>query len=178
MKLNEDKIVNAFALLALVALLLMAGKVFAGSATVSWTAPTKNTDGSALTDLAGFRVYYGSNPALLDQVAQAPGATTTSATINNLPEGSTWYFAVKAYNTRNAESALSAAASKSFTVPNPPGNVTVASLGYVLELRANGVYRLVRNGSVPLGIPCTPIPGNTGDWLGLAGDRLAVCGPG
>ena len=30
-----------------------------GTATVSWTPPTTNTDGSALTNLAGYRVAYG-----------------------------------------------------------------------------------------------------------------------
>jgi hypothetical protein len=29
------------------------------TAIVSWTPPTQRTDGSALTDLAGYRVYYG-----------------------------------------------------------------------------------------------------------------------
>ncbi|MDE2050811.1 MAG: putative Ig domain-containing protein, partial [Gammaproteobacteria bacterium] len=33
-----------------------------GTAAVSWTAPTTNSDGSALTDLAGYHVYYGTSP--------------------------------------------------------------------------------------------------------------------
>src|SRR5262245_39192746 len=35
------------------------------STTVTWTAPTLNTDGSALTDIAGYRVLYGTSPANL-----------------------------------------------------------------------------------------------------------------
>ncbi len=32
-----------------------------GTATLSWTPPTQNTDGSPLTDLAGYRVYWGTS---------------------------------------------------------------------------------------------------------------------
>jgi Putative Ig domain len=51
-----------------------------GSAALSWTAPTQNTDGSALTDLAGYRVYHGTSPSALSDVVQVPGATSTSYT--------------------------------------------------------------------------------------------------
>ena len=37
-----------------------------GSATLSWTAPQQNTDGSPLTDLAGFEIRYGQNESALD----------------------------------------------------------------------------------------------------------------
>ena len=33
-----------------------------GSITLSWTAPTENEDGSALTDLAAYKIYYGTSP--------------------------------------------------------------------------------------------------------------------
>ena len=33
--------------------------VATGSATLSWTPPTTNTDGSSLTNLAGYKVYWG-----------------------------------------------------------------------------------------------------------------------
>ena len=42
-----------------------------GTATLSWTAPTQNTDDSALTDLAGFRVYYGSSAFGVESAAEA-----------------------------------------------------------------------------------------------------------
>src|SRR6266568_1650783 len=50
--------------LALGGLLLMAAPGGAGVIDASWTAPTTNVDGSSLTDLASYRVYYGtSNPS-------------------------------------------------------------------------------------------------------------------
>src|SRR5262249_136465 len=38
-----------------------------GTATVNVTPPTRNTDGSALTNLAGMRIYYGTSPGSLTQ---------------------------------------------------------------------------------------------------------------
>jgi nitrite reductase/ring-hydroxylating ferredoxin subunit len=77
-----------------------------GTATLSWTAPTQNTDGSPLTDLAGFRVYHGASPGSLNEMTQLPGATTTSYTYGQLASG-THYFAVSAYNSAGGESELS-----------------------------------------------------------------------
>ena len=76
------------------------------NATLSWTAPTANTDGSALTDLAGTQIYYGTSASNLNQSVQVAGATQTSYTINNLTSG-TWYFGGVAYATTGAQSALS-----------------------------------------------------------------------
>jgi hypothetical protein len=78
-----------------------------GSATVSWTPPTTNEDGSPLTNLAGFRVLYGQTADALANRIEIPSAVVTSATIEGLEPG-TWYFSVKSYTTVNVESNLSA----------------------------------------------------------------------
>ncbi|MEO6186343.1 MAG: putative Ig domain-containing protein, partial [Steroidobacteraceae bacterium] len=85
-----------------------------GSATLSWSAPTQNTDDSALNNLAGFRVYQGSSPSTLVQVATMASPTMTSLVISNLTSG-TYYFAVSAYTSSGEESALSTVGSK--TIP-------------------------------------------------------------
>jgi hypothetical protein len=82
-----------------------------GSATVSWTPPTTNTDGTALTDLASFRVVYGRDSDALDQSVTVENAGATSHTVNNLTSG-TWYFAVVVVNQAGVESGLSNVASK------------------------------------------------------------------
>jgi hypothetical protein len=82
-----------------------------GSATLRWTPPTLNEDGSPLTDLRGYRVYYGTSSTNLDTVLDLPNPGLASAVIENLSPA-TWYFAVKAYNTANAESGFSNIASK------------------------------------------------------------------
>jgi Putative Ig domain len=76
------------------------------SATIDWVPPTKNTNGSALTDLAGVRIYYGTSASSLTQVMQVASSTQTSATISNLTAG-TWYFGGVAYTTTGAESTMS-----------------------------------------------------------------------
>ncbi|MGH8201568.1 MAG: fibronectin type III domain-containing protein [Steroidobacteraceae bacterium] len=83
-----------------------------GSATLTWTAPVNNTNGSALTDLAGYHIYYGASPSAMSTVIDVASAGTTSYTISSLASG-TWYFAVNAYTTDGTESALSNTGSKS-----------------------------------------------------------------
>jgi hypothetical protein len=83
-----------------------------GSATLSWQPPTENTNGSALTDLAGTRIHYGTSASNLGHVVQLSGAGQSSYTIGNLTTG-TWYFATTAYATDGTESSLSSVVSKS-----------------------------------------------------------------
>jgi hypothetical protein len=82
-----------------------------GTATLSWNAPTQNTDGSPLSDLAGYRVYHGTSPNFLDQMTQLPGAGNTTYVFSQLAIG-THYFAVAAYTSSGVESALSSVGSK------------------------------------------------------------------
>jgi Putative Ig domain len=82
-----------------------------GWASLSWVPPTQNVDGTPITDLAGYRVRYGTTSASLDKVLQIPSPTVTSAMLEALPAG-TWYFAVKAYTAANVESDLSNVAQK------------------------------------------------------------------
>ncbi len=84
------------------------------SASVSWTPPTTNTNGTALTDLAGYRIYYGTSPDTLNQTVNVPSAGTTDYVVQGLSAG-TWYFAVVAYTNTGLESALSSVASKNIT---------------------------------------------------------------
>ena len=61
-----------------------------GSATITWTPPTQNTDGSSLTNLAGYRLYYGTNSASLTQTVQIANAGASSYVVENLSPA-TWY---------------------------------------------------------------------------------------
>jgi hypothetical protein len=83
----------------------------AGSASLSWTAPTLNIDGTPVTDLAGYHIYYGTSVGALNSLIDVPGATTTEFEISNLNSG-TYYFIVTAYNSLGFESAGSNQASK------------------------------------------------------------------
>jgi len=86
----------------------------AGSAAVTWTAPTTNTDGSALTDLAGFYVNFGTSADSMLQQVQIASPGATGYTVTGLTSG-TWYFSVSAYTTTGLQSAPSAAVSKTIS---------------------------------------------------------------
>lgn len=69
----------------------------AGTVTLNWQAPTTNTDGTALNDLGGYTIDYGTNSAQLTQSATV-ASPATSYTFQNLTPG-VWYFTVRAYTT-------------------------------------------------------------------------------
>jgi nitrite reductase/ring-hydroxylating ferredoxin subunit len=83
----------------------------AGTATLKWVAPSKNTDGSAITNLSGYVISYGLSASSLSQTVSISSPATTSYTVQNLGQG-TWYFAVSATETDGTVSALSAVVSK------------------------------------------------------------------
>jgi hypothetical protein len=82
-----------------------------GSATLTWTAPAQNTDGTALNNLAGFRIQYGTSASALTQTIQVANAGLATYVVTGLSSG-TWFFSVRAYNNTGAESANSSVVSK------------------------------------------------------------------
>lgn len=77
-----------------------------GGVTLSWEAPTTNADGTPLTDLAGYRIYYGTGPTHLDQTIRIKSVGIQTYVLDNLSSG-TWYFAIIAVTDTGNESALS-----------------------------------------------------------------------
>jgi hypothetical protein len=77
-----------------------------GSAELSWTAPTENADGTALTDLAGFRVYWGQAADELSFSASIDNPSVSMYLIGNLTPA-LWFFAVTAIDSTGQESVLS-----------------------------------------------------------------------
>jgi hypothetical protein len=82
-----------------------------GSATLSWTPPTSNTNGTTLSNLAGYRIYYGTSSSNLSRSIQVANAGVTRYVVPDLSAG-TWYFAVRAYSSTGGESANSNTGSK------------------------------------------------------------------
>jgi hypothetical protein len=85
-----------------------------GMATVTWTPPTENTDNTPLTDLAGFKIYYGTDQSQLTQSIVIDDPAASSWEVSNLSGNTTYYFAVTAFNSNGVESELSSIASKTF----------------------------------------------------------------
>jgi hypothetical protein len=77
-----------------------------GSATLSWSAPTQNEDGSALTNLSGYRIYVGTDSGNYDQNITLNTAGITAYVVENLVPD-TYYFAMTAVNQLGVESGFS-----------------------------------------------------------------------
>jgi hypothetical protein len=85
-----------------------------GSATLSWSAPTQREDGSALTNLAGYRIRYGNTLGSYPNQLQIPNPGVTTCVVENLPAG-TYYFVATAYDSEGRESEFSAVVSKTIS---------------------------------------------------------------
>ena len=82
-----------------------------GSALLTWNPPTQNTDGTSLSNLAGYRVYWGTTQNSLTNSKTINNSGLASYVVDQLTPA-TWYFAVSAVNNSGVESSLSNVASK------------------------------------------------------------------
>ena len=78
-----------------------------GNATLSWSAPSENSDGSALTDLGGFKIHYGTEPTQLTNSIALTNPGLLTYVVAELPVGATYYFTVTAVTKTGVESARS-----------------------------------------------------------------------
>lgn len=124
-----------------------------GSVPISWTAPTQNTDGSALTNLAGFVLSYGSTPAAADYRISITNAATRSYTVTGLTP-SAWYFTVQSVRADNITSLPSNAVSATVAAPPPPPPLTVVG-PYSYEASGTAIAPTMSAiGLVLPGLPC------------------------
>ncbi len=82
-----------------------------GTASLSWTPPTMNTDSSLLVDLAGYKIYYGQTSGTPSDVIVVYHTGISDYLVENLSTG-TWYFTVSAIDTSGNESVKSNEAMK------------------------------------------------------------------
>jgi hypothetical protein len=73
------------------------------SVTLSWMPPTENEDGSALTDLAGYRIRYGDSSGSYSNTISLNTAGLATYVVEGLLP-STYYFVMSAINSRGVES--------------------------------------------------------------------------
>lgn len=85
--------------------------VASGSATLTWQPPTNRTDGSALTNLAGYKVLWGTSRGNYSSSVQLTNAGITRYVVENLAPA-TYYFVVVAVDANGLESNPSNEASK------------------------------------------------------------------
>ena len=124
---KRPAIFSGIAFFALLVMTMMAATLYVGAApaeaavaSVSWTAPTDNTG------ISGYKLHIGNSSRSYDQHINV--GNTTSYSTSNLTDGSTYYFAVTAYNSSGLESAYSNEISRSSTTL-PPTYVITATAG-------------------------------------------------
>ena len=71
---------------------------------LAWDAPVQ-ADGTPVSNLAGYKLYYGSQSGQYQTII--PVGLTSTYTVTNISAGQTYYFAVKAYDSTGTESAFS-----------------------------------------------------------------------
>ena len=74
-----------------------------GSATLSWTAPTSRVDGSPLTNLAGYRIFYGRMSGVYDYEIAIDNPGVATYVVEDLVSGD-WFFTLAAYDADGLES--------------------------------------------------------------------------
>lgn len=147
-----------------------------GSVTLNWGAPTTNTDGTTLTNLAGYRVLYGQSTDSLINTIGISNPSTLTTVVGELAGGA-WYFAIKAFNTAGGEGPLSNIVSTTVDASTPAPTPTptptptpspapvwvVAPNGTsttrpiyeaVLPLTGTGLVRGNQDGTIAVGKPC------------------------
>lgn len=71
---------------------------------ISWQAPLLNEDSSQLTDLSGFKIYYGESADDLDKVVTVNDPLQISCEIDGLSANRAYFFTVTAFNDSGLES--------------------------------------------------------------------------
>lgn len=74
-----------------------------GSVTISWLPPTENVSGSALTNLSGYHIYYGTSQSSLTKVVNITNPGLATYVLSDL-SAATWYFALTSVNSNGVES--------------------------------------------------------------------------
>jgi hypothetical protein len=78
----------------------------ASAVTINWMPPTENTDGSSLTNLAGYNIHYGTKSGNYTQTINVSNPGLATYVVDNLSPGK-YYFTVAAVNSSGTESPMS-----------------------------------------------------------------------
>ena len=76
------------------------------SVTLNWTPPTENEDGSPLTDLAGYYIYYGDVQGTYSNSIRIENPSISTYIVDNLTPN-TYYFVATSFNSVEVESMYS-----------------------------------------------------------------------
>lgn len=87
----------------------------ATKAKLAWTKPTKNTDGTNMTDLSGYSIHYGKSADMLSTTVLITNPTVVNTEISVLSSGA-WYYGIRALRPNGVQSDMSNIVSKTFDI--------------------------------------------------------------
>jgi hypothetical protein len=103
----EISVTDGSSVVALERFTITVEPVGTASLTLRWNAPTQNVDGSPLTDLAGYRIYYGTASGDYTETIEINSAGVTSYMLEHLAPGR-YFLAMTSVNADALESDYSA----------------------------------------------------------------------
>lgn len=143
-----------------------------GELEATWTKPETNCDGTPVTNLAGFRAYWGPfKSELADPTASAYRVT-------GLPPGQ-WWIGVTAYNTDGTESPVAGPVVKEIAA----ADFTVTDGAVYTVVKRRNRFLLLSVGKVPMGTVCLAsetvnghyaVPVESVQWLGPRQDVVVA----
>lgn len=148
------------------------GLAFGGEANLSWTHPTKNTDGSNIATITRTELNYGlcntakngllATPAPVIVPVAYPAATKTISSLDN----GAWCFQARTVVTGDVSSAWTTFVWKDIVnTPMPPSNLTVTSGVAYTVIKAEDKFVLLPVGTVPAGVACDPTQSVNGKYV-------------
>jgi hypothetical protein len=168
----------SLAALLLCAFLLSASPSHASSAILYWDAPTNNEDGTPLTDLDGYWLYYGTSSGYYSNKVNVGNVATYQ--LGNLAEGHTYYFAVTAYDTSGNESTSSYEVSKTISPPTDtsPPTIQIIDITGITETSATISWTTDEPSTSQVEYGTTPSYGSTTSLDGslVAGHAQTISG--
>jgi hypothetical protein len=154
--------------LALIGIFFEANPAVAGVLDASWTAPTTNTDGSQLTDLASYRVYFGTSatpcPTGTFVTVPSPSSTpsagqTVGTRLTGLANNTVYNVSVAAVDTSGNPSACSGVASATATPDITVTPTTTVAFGNVnIGSFAEQSFTVQSNRAGVMGTASVPAP--------------------
>lgn len=152
------------------ALALFALSASAGTATLTCTAPTQNTDGSAIAGAITYNFYRGTSAATANTKLNTTPVSSCAYTDNSAPVGTSWWSVTAIVG--GQESAKAPAVSKTIAppVPNPPTLLTVDTIAMSVIPDWNKLVFVPskRVGTVALGTACDPAKQLAGGYAAVA----------
>ena len=104
---------------------------YAGQVTLTWNAPTTNSDGTPITYFSGdYRIYYGTATGNYSQLTNLNNSNSVvTQQVSDLTDGQSYYFVVTALNTMGSESGYSNEVTKTALSVTPTTYTITASAG-------------------------------------------------